>query len=446
MRSYADGIHVVHGGARVQFKRLSNNCFQVFFLDFVDKTIGTDVALDKRHTKLAVSVFSAIRNGLCEQFKSTRRIPCRQVHTVHGGEDTVKHSGGNPSFTVRKQNAQKAVNVDRLAVHDGAFGLHLKNLAEGMSIVDASLKVILPQIGPKLLEHDLNGQLNDAIGHVVVGLEAMLDETRAVLLQQREELGAAHKRQLHDLAHAVDQIALVLRADERLVQKGGNGRVEGTHAVLEPAQRGVVPVDAALDADAGVDNGQQRGRHADVRHSAAVAAGGEADNVQHAAAAKGDDGLPAEQAKLAQAVEDGLHGGEELVVLLAVDEHEFALHAKVVKVVENGARVEAVHLLIDDHKAALVARRHEARGQRRVVRGENGVVDLDRVLDGQLVVVGPAVHLVRLAAVAVVHKDVAGGGRQRTSVSVRARLDDDSGCGGRHGGVGQGGEPGGWAE
>ena len=46
--------------------------------------------------------------------------------------------------------------------------------------VRARIPTYLPQVGPELLEHDLDGEFNDAIGHPVPPLEFLGHQARAV--------------------------------------------------------------------------------------------------------------------------------------------------------------------------------------------------------------------------------------------------------------------------
>lgn len=333
-----------------------------------------------------------------------------------------------------QQNTQKAINVDGLSVHDGRIGSHLKNLTKSMSVIDASFQSIFPQIGAQLLQHDLDGELYDAVGDGGVGLKAVRHEGGSVLLQQAKELRAAHKGELHDFAHAVDEVAAVLGGDEGLVEPGGQRGVEGTDAVFERPHCRVVPIDAALDADAGVDDGQQGGWNSDVRNAASVTAGGKADNVQETAAANGDDGLPPQQPKLTEVVENGLDGGKAFVELLAVEDDKLELDLMQIKVADDSRRVEGVDGTINDDETTLVAGGHEALGQSRVLWGQNVVVNFDGVLDGELVVVGPCVQFggVGLLGVCVVDKDVLRGGRERTCVSMSEGFERHTFCCGGH--------------
>lgn len=58
-----------------KLSRLRNDMLQIVLTTLIDKGVRADVALDKRHSKLAMSMLDAICNSLGEHFEVASRMP-----------------------------------------------------------------------------------------------------------------------------------------------------------------------------------------------------------------------------------------------------------------------------------------------------------------------------------------------------------------------------------
>lgn len=110
----------------------------------------------------------------------------------------------------------------------------------------------------------------------------------------------------------------------------------------------MLPINAALDADAGIYDSQKGCWDANVRDTAAIDAGGETDNVENAAATDGNDGLSSEESKLTEGIEYFLDGGKALVLLLAWNDDDFGLDIVRIEVGVNLGGIEGIDILIDN--------------------------------------------------------------------------------------------------
>mmetsp|Transcript_3229 Transcript_3229/g.9853 ORF Transcript_3229/g.9853 Transcript_3229/m.9853 type:complete len:269 (+) Transcript_3229:548-1354(+) len=266
-------------------------------------------------------------------------------------------------------------------MHQRRLGDHLDNFAERVPVIDTSLQLVFPQVWAEFLKHQLDAELNDAVGNSVGSLELFSYDARSVVLQQLEQLPRPHQGQLHDFAEPVDDISLVLRGNERLVQERGTGSIERTHPVLQRAVFLGDVVDSGLHAHGGVDNGQQGRRDTNIRHSTTVQARREPDDVKNYAATNCDNRLSSVEPKVAELLKNSVHHLEPLVLLLARNDNYARAHAVVIKVLTDHLSVELVDLVVN-HKepSSESVLRHEPRRQRVVANGKQPTVALHRVL------------------------------------------------------------------
>lgn len=134
---------------------------------------------------------------------------------------------------------------------------------------------------------------------------------------------------------------------EGQVQEGGGGRNVGAQLVLA-----VCKVNPRLGPNAGVDVGEQRGRHSDVRGASPVERGGQANDVEAHPSADGDEGLRAavqgEVVDLLQDLQDHFHG----LVLLGGGQRQYLVQDIVgPHILRQLGAVDVVDLLVNDYEA-----------------------------------------------------------------------------------------------
>ena len=119
-----------------------------------------------------------------------------------------------------------------------------------------------------------------------------------------EEGGILDDGDLEGLGGTADPVALGERGQEGKIVQHGKGRGKRAHEVLH-----AVLVHAVLDAHARVVLGQRGGGHSDEAQAAMDDRRGEANHVQHAAAADGNDKTLAVQVQVAHGPHGVAHGG-----------------------------------------------------------------------------------------------------------------------------------------
>ena len=143
-----------------------------------------------------------------------------------------------------------------------------------------------------------------------------------MILQQLEKLGAPHERQLHDLAAAVADVPSVLGFDERpRVQQAADGGVESPGPVLVrmlclPAAK----VNAVLDANARVNDREQRRRNSNEGDASPVQTGRHAGNVEKDPTPNCQERFSALELVEAQGIDQGRDGLGGFVDFFAIDE------------------------------------------------------------------------------------------------------------------------------
>ena len=125
-------------------------------------------------------------------------------------------------------------------------------------------------------------------------------------------------------------------------------------------------VDAGLAADRRVHLGEERGRHLHERQAAEQRRRREACEVAHHTAAEGDDGRPALDPRVEEAVVEHGEPGEVLVLLAVGDHHDDRRKTRVAERRDGRLAVEGPDALArDERAAALEPRRGEARAELR---------------------------------------------------------------------------------
>ena len=248
----------------------------------------------------AVSVLNGVLTGLPGQLRLEVNRVGRKGETLHALKDPLDGCAVNVSTKVAENTAKESVHVDSLAVHNVGARDHLQQLGEGVPVVHATLQLELPEVGAQLLQHDLDGQVNDAITHSVRNGrrsgEARLDQCSTVRLQEFEKIGGSNQGKLDDLTHAVGHISVVLRGDEGVVQQARARWVKGSDTVLVGLIRQAATViNTVFHTNAGVHNGQQRCGDTHKRDSPTVGAGSQTGNVQYYTTADSEERFTAAQ-------------------------------------------------------------------------------------------------------------------------------------------------------
>ena len=189
-----------------------------------------------------------------------------------------------------------------------------------LTIINTTVKLGLPKIRPELLEHDLNGQIDDSITDSsrsrVIGPKTRFHECGTMRLEELEQIRRPDKCQLQDLAKSIGNIAPILRNDEGRVEQTRTRRIEGSNTVLVRLIRDTTAViDSILHSHTGINNGKERGGHTDKWNTTSVKASRHAGNIKQDSATNREEGLTTTELVGTEVIEeliDGLSHQEEI--------------------------------------------------------------------------------------------------------------------------------------
>mmetsp|Transcript_32626 Transcript_32626/g.96161 ORF Transcript_32626/g.96161 Transcript_32626/m.96161 type:complete len:402 (+) Transcript_32626:1439-2644(+) len=229
-----------------------------------------------------------------------------------------------------------------------------------MTIIHATIKLCLPKIRSKLLEHNLNRQVDDTVTDSsrrgIVGRKTRFNEGGTMRLKKLEQIRRTDKGELEDLAESIGNIAPILRDDEGRVEKTGTRRIEGPNAVLVSFVRDTAAViNSILHSHTGIDNGKERGGHTDKWNATTVQAGRHTGNIKKASTSDCEEGLTTTQLIGTKVVEELINGIWPLVSLSTVEDSRRKLDALLNKVLADLIAIHLVNLSINHGKAAIVA-------------------------------------------------------------------------------------------
>ncbi len=208
-----------------------------------------------------------------------------------------------------------------------------------------------------------------AFDRLGLGVVVAVDDGLAMALAPGEERGVADQAGLGDFG--VSRLQLTRR-------QGGEGAgvgedhfrlVEGADQILA-----VACVDAGLAADRGIDLGQQGGRNLHEGQAAQGGGGGKPGQVADHAAAEGDDGGAALDAKREQPVDDILVDLHAFGGFATGDDDRIGLDRGFAEAVEQGLQVQVGDVAVGDDDGALL---RQARGKQGAGAGQQVVADDD---------------------------------------------------------------------
>ena len=178
-----------------------------------------------------------------------------------------------------------------------------------LTIIHATIKRGLPEIRPKLLEHNLNRQVDhtvtDSSRGRIIRRESRFHEGSAMSLEKLKQIRRPNQGKLEDLAKSIGNIAPILRGNEGRVEKTGTRRIEGPNTVLVSFVRDTTAViDSILHSHTGIDNGKKRGGHTDKWNATTVQAGRHTGNIKKDSTSNREEGLTTAQLIGAKVVEE----------------------------------------------------------------------------------------------------------------------------------------------
>ena len=178
-----------------------------------------------------------------------------------------------------------------------------------LTIIHATIKRGLPEIRPKLLEHNLNRQVDhtvtDSSRGRIIRRETRFHKGSAMSLEKLKQIRRPNQGKLEDLAKSIGNIAPILRGNEGRVEKTGTRRIEGPNTVLVSFVRDTTAViDSILDSHTGIDNGKKRGGHTDKWNATTVQAGRHTGNIKKDSTSNREEGLTTAQLVGAKVVEE----------------------------------------------------------------------------------------------------------------------------------------------
>ncbi len=291
---------------------------------------------------------------------------------------------------------------DGLAVQQpvGIAGEGFQRMAEGVTEIEQRAPAaLLALVGDDDLGLGAGARL-----HGVAALAVVTGEHIApILLEPGEEGRIAEEPVFRHLGIAGAELALAQGRQHRDVGEHQARLMEGADQILA-----LLGVDAGLAADGGVHLGEERGRHLHHAHAAAQDRGGEAGQVAHHAAAKGDDAIAALDAEIEQGLAElGQHG--KAFGRLARRHHGGAEEAALpLEARLERRQMQGRDIRVADHR---VARAGQGRGEALARRGEEVLADDDVVTppgqvhgDGRLAVGFVALGLAERGCVVAHHR------------------------------------------